>query len=107
MIDFIGNKARFRIIKRNERYIPQQFHGFWKIGFYLDIAWLPEPNNYFEHVNYSDAEYVIYSKLDNRYPMKEEVFNSLISSLESSKEWTVMSEIKGFTILKRSNNNSK
>lgn len=73
IIDFISNKARFRIIKRDNRYIAQQFHGFWRIGFYLDITWIPEPNNFFEHINYSDAEYVIYKMMkDNTsYIIKE------------------------------------
>jgi hypothetical protein len=73
IIDFINNKVRFRIIKRNNRYIPQQFYGFWRIGFYLDIAWIPEPNNHFEHINYSDAEYVIYKlmKDNTSYVVKE------------------------------------
>lgn len=73
VIEFIGTKAKFRIIKRNERYIAQQFHGYWKIGFYIDVTWIPEPNNYWEHINYSDAEYVIYKLMKDHtsYVVKE------------------------------------
>jgi hypothetical protein len=71
VIDFIGNKAKFRIIKRNNRYVVQEFYGFWKIGFYLTTNYLTRPialddGDPFEHINYSDAEYVVYKLMKKR-----------------------------------------
>ena len=54
---------KFRIVSRNNAYVPQEFIGFWKVGLYADISkefnysgWIPYQ---FEHANIAEAEMVI------------------------------------------------
>ena len=54
---------KFRIISRNNKFVPQEFVGIWKVGLYADISkefnysgWIPHQ---FEHKNIAEAELVI------------------------------------------------
>jgi hypothetical protein len=54
---------KFRIVSRNNNYVPQEFIGIWKVGLYADISkefncseWMPYQ---FEHRNIAEAELVI------------------------------------------------
>ena len=48
---------------RNNKYIPQEFMGIWKVGLYTDIAkefnYTDYLNYQFEHENITEAELVI------------------------------------------------
>ena len=54
---------KFRIISRNNKFVPQQFLGIWKVGLYADIAKEFYYSDYlryqFEHENIAEAELVI------------------------------------------------
>ena len=54
---------KFRIVSRNNKFVPQEFLGIWKLGLYTDIAKEFNHSNYlryqFEHENISEAELVI------------------------------------------------
>ena len=54
---------KFRIICRNNKFVPQEFMGIWKFGLYADIAKDFIYSNYihdsFEHEEISQAELVI------------------------------------------------
>ena len=54
---------KFRIVSRNNNFVPQEFIGIWKVGLYADISkqfnysgWIPYQ---FEHENMAEAELVI------------------------------------------------
>jgi hypothetical protein len=54
---------KFRVVSRNNNYVPQEFIGIWKVGLYADISkefhysgWIPLQ---FEHKNIAEAELVI------------------------------------------------
>ena len=54
---------KFRIIRRDNNFVPQEFIGIWKLGLYADISkefnsprWIP---HHFEHKNIAEAELVI------------------------------------------------
>ena len=54
---------KFRIICRNQKFVPQEFSGIWKVGIYADIAKSFSNSEYilyqFEHENIAEAELVI------------------------------------------------
>ncbi len=54
---------KFRIVCRNNKFVPQEFFGIWKVGLYADIAKEFNYSDYiphqFEHENISEAELVI------------------------------------------------
>ena len=54
---------KFRIIRRGNKFVPQEFHGIWKVGLYADIAKEFNFSEYipfqFEHENITEAESVI------------------------------------------------
>lgn len=61
--NMLFSSPKFRIICRNQKYVPQEFFGIWKVGIYADIA-----KNFsnselmfyqFEHENIAEAELVI------------------------------------------------
>ena len=59
----ISPNPKFRIICRNNNFVPQEFIGIWKVGLYADISkefnysgWIPYQ---FEHKNLAEAELVI------------------------------------------------
>ena len=54
---------KFRVVRRENHYVPQEFIGIWKLGLYADISkefnysgWIP---HHFEHKNIAEAELVI------------------------------------------------
>ena len=54
---------KFRVVCRDNYFVPQEFIGVWKVGLYADISkefnysgWLP---HHFEHKNIAEAELVI------------------------------------------------
>ena len=54
---------KFRIVRRENNFVPQEFIGIWKVGLYADISkefnytgWIPLQ---FEHRNIAEAELVI------------------------------------------------
>jgi hypothetical protein len=53
----------FRIVSRNNKFVPQEFVGIWKVGLYVDISKEFSCTNYisfqFEHDNIYEAELVI------------------------------------------------
>jgi len=55
--------SKFRIVCRNDKFVPQEFLGIWKVGLYADIAKEFNLSDYitfqFEHENISEAELVI------------------------------------------------
>jgi len=59
----ISTNPKFRIICRDDKFVPQEFLGIWKVGFYADIAKefnLSERIPFqFEHDNIAEAEAVI------------------------------------------------
>ena len=71
--------AKFRIVCRDSKFVPQEFIGIWKIGIYADIAkdfCCSEYLSYkFEHENISEAELVIERRKkqikNKRYIVKE------------------------------------
>jgi hypothetical protein len=59
----ILSSPKFRIVSRNNHFVPQEFIGVWKVGLYTDISWefnypgwIPQ---HFEHKNIAGAELVI------------------------------------------------
>jgi hypothetical protein len=59
----ISPNPKFRIICRNNNYVPQEFIGIWKVGLYADISkkfncsnWIPHQ---FEHKKFTEAKLVI------------------------------------------------
>ncbi|MBT8367736.1 MAG: hypothetical protein KJP23_23840 [Deltaproteobacteria bacterium] len=54
---------KFRIVSRNNKFVPQEFFGIWKVGLYADIAKEFNYSEYihyqFEHENFTEAELVI------------------------------------------------
>ena len=59
---FLPN-PKFRIVSRNNKFVPQEFLGIWKFGLYADIGkdfyhsdYIP---NQFEHENIAEAQLVI------------------------------------------------
>ena len=54
---------KFRIISRNNKFVPQEFLGVWKVGLYADIAkefYYSDNIHYqFEHENIAEAKLVI------------------------------------------------
>ena len=58
-----SQNPKFRIISRNNNFVPQEFIGIWKVGLYADIS--KEFNSsdripyQFEHKNLAEAELVI------------------------------------------------
>ena len=59
---FLPN-PKFRIVSRNNKFVPQEFLGIWKIGIYADISKDFFQSDYlsiqFEHENIAEAELVI------------------------------------------------
>ena len=59
----ISANPKFRIVCRNNKFVPQEFHGIWKVGLYADIAKEFNLSDYipfqFEHENITEAESVI------------------------------------------------
>ena len=60
----VFSNPKFRIICRDNKFVPQEFVGFWKVGLYADIS--KEFNcadhnipYQFEHENIFEAELVI------------------------------------------------
>ena len=57
---------KFRIVGRNNKFVPQEFIGFWKFGIYADIGKDSYQTDYlaikFEHQNIAEAELVIESR---------------------------------------------
>jgi hypothetical protein len=55
--------SKFRIVCRDNKFVPQEFLGIWKVGLYADIAKEFNLSDYisfqFEHENISEAESVI------------------------------------------------
>ena len=58
---------KFRIVRRDNNFVPQEFIGIWKLGLYADISkefnysgWIP---HHFEHKNIAEAELVIERRL--------------------------------------------
>ena len=58
--------SKFRIVCRDNKFIPQEFIGIWKVGLYADIAKELKISDYihfqFEHENIFEAESVIESR---------------------------------------------
>ena len=59
----ISPNPKFRIVCRDNNFVPQEFIGIWKVGLYADISkefnysgWIPYQ---FEHKNIAEAELVI------------------------------------------------
>jgi hypothetical protein len=54
---------KFRIVSRNNNFVPQEFIGIWKVGIYADISKEFNYSGYiphqFEHENIAEAELVI------------------------------------------------
>ena len=54
---------KFRIVRRNNYFVPQEFIGIWKVGLYADISKEFNYSDYiphqFEHDNIAEAELVI------------------------------------------------
>ena len=54
---------KFRIICRNQKFVPQEFSGIWKVGIYADIAKSFSNSEVmlyqFEHENIAEAELVL------------------------------------------------
>ena len=59
---FLSN-PKFRIVSRDNEFVPQEFLGIWKFGIYADIGKNFYQSNYFpiqfEHKNIAEAELVI------------------------------------------------
>ena len=55
--------SKFRIVCRDNKFVPQEFLGIWKVGLYADIAKELKISDYihfqFEHEDISEAELVI------------------------------------------------
>jgi hypothetical protein len=62
----LKQQPKFRIIISNNKYLSQEFHGYWKIGFYLNFTyhtsppWLPYS---FEHSSLGEAELAIEKRM--------------------------------------------
>jgi len=54
---------KFKIVCRDNKFVPQEFIGIWKVGIYADIAKSFNNSEYiyfqFEHENITEAELVI------------------------------------------------
>ena len=59
----IFSNPKFRIVERNNKFIPQEFMGIWKVGLYTDISKEFNYTDYlhfqFEHETITEAELVI------------------------------------------------
>jgi hypothetical protein len=59
----ISPNSKFRIVCRDNKFVPQEFLGIWKVGLYADIAKEFNISDYihfqFEHEEISEAELVI------------------------------------------------
>ena len=57
------SNPKFRIVCRNNKFVPQEFMGIWKFGLYADIAKEFNYSDYiytsFEHEEISEAELII------------------------------------------------
>jgi len=57
---------KFRIVCRDNKFVPQEFFGIWKVGLYADIARVFNSSDYipfqFEHESIIQAELVIESR---------------------------------------------
>lgn len=55
--------SKFRIVCRDQKFVPQEFFGIWKFGLYADIAKISDSAEcipfQFEHKNICEAELVI------------------------------------------------
>ena len=63
LIDIFLPNPKFRIVSRNNKFVPQEFLGIWKFGIYADISKDFYRSDYlsiqFEHENFAEAELVI------------------------------------------------
>ncbi len=59
----ISPNPKFRIISRNNNFVPQEFIGIWKVGLYADISKGVNHSGWilylFEHKDLAEAELVI------------------------------------------------
>lgn len=60
-------------------------------------------DNIYQFPNIKNAEYIVYSKMEELYPLDREEFNRLSNELEHSSEWEVISKEDYLTILQRKN----
>ncbi len=58
-------------------------------------------NNIYQFPMIKDAQYIIYSKMEEPYPLDSTLFKQKTASLEKSKQWAVIYKQDGFTILKK------
>ena len=58
----LKKRPKFRIVIHNDKYITQEFWGFWKIGFYFNFGFYKGESfisETFEHDTIEEAEEVI------------------------------------------------
>jgi len=64
-------------------------------------------DNIYQFPLIKDAEFIIYSKKEDPYPLDEDDFFSLTSLFENSNDWITIFKGEGLTILKKSTYNKK
>lgn len=63
---------KFRIICRNNKFVPQEFVGIWKVGLYADLSkefnCTDHVSFHFEHEDIDEAELVIEKRIKQLLP---------------------------------------
>jgi hypothetical protein len=78
LMQILKKRPKFRIIKRRNKYISQEFFGFWKIGFYFNFGYYKRelfiPDSY-KHDTMKEAEETIEKAMEEtnikEYVIKE------------------------------------
>ena len=75
----VFSNPKFRVICRNNKFVPQEFLGIWKLGLYADISkefnCTDHVSFHFEHEDIYEAELVIERRIKQLLPNKYVVRN--------------------------------
>jgi len=70
----VFSNPKFRVICRNNKFVPQEFLGIWKLGLYADISkefnCTDHVSFHFEHEDVYEAELVIERRIKQLLPKK-------------------------------------